>query len=90
MIPPRIHLPHLRQFQWPKKLKAIIRVWWWPRIPGCCLARPPSSACVAPYNYGADSYDYTNFVLDSRRNLQRACGRDGDAVRHARHESSRI
>jgi hypothetical protein len=63
------------KIQAPQKTKAIILVGMMAlKVFVAALARPPSSWCTAPNNYGTDSYDDT-------RNLHRDNGRNGSRVR---------
>ncbi len=58
-----------------KKTKAIIPLWMMAlKVFIAALARPPSSWCTAPNNYGANPYDDTRY-------LDRGSGRDGSSVR---------
>jgi hypothetical protein len=58
-----------------KKTKAIIPLWMMAlKVFIAALARPPSSWCTAPNNYGANSYDDTRY-------LDPYSGRNGSSVR---------
>jgi hypothetical protein len=58
-----------------QKTKAIIQVWMMAtKVFVTALARPPSSWCTAPNNYGTNSYDDTRY-------LDRGNGRNGSRVR---------